>query len=100
MNSIKLSWISPFSLDITDTTPDLWYSVEISGRAQLQSPPVQTTCEMCSYITKTEFTFTDNSYPCGVYDFTVIAINAAGQGEMGANSTIRSYFLKGHRVGI
>ena len=76
-SSILLTWIPPFSLDITGVHPDLWYCVEVynisQGRAQLT-----TNCSV--YEPQFYFTVTNNSRCC-LFEFTVFAVNAVGIGS-------------------
>ena len=97
-HSIQLSWVAPFSLDITDTSLDTWYSLEIAKRTQLQSQLAEIPCDTCSVISETEYTFiesmsSDSMETCSTYEFTIIATNAAGPGRRNSNSTVLSSLL-------
>ena len=68
--TIIISWSAPFSLDVTDVDPDIWYSVLIYN---VTDNPTATPCADCINITETHYTFTpDYPSPCHKYIFTVI----------------------------
>ena len=78
---VLISWSAVFSLDITDSDPDLWYSVTIHNTANTDDETSATT--LCSDCTDTSYNFTSNETntdPRGVYEFRVTAVNAAGHG--------------------
>ena len=72
-SSISLMWIAPFTLDISNSDPDITYCVEVfnfTASLNLQ-------CE----ITVTEFTYPLHHIGCDeFYSFTVTPVNAAGRG--------------------
>ncbi|CAI7991644.1 hypothetical protein GBAR_LOCUS792 [Geodia barretti] len=79
--SVIISWTPPFSLDVTDVDPDIWYSVLIYNVTD-ENNPTALLCTDCINITETNCTFTpDYLSPCHVYLFSVIPFNGAGQGE-------------------
>ena len=83
--SITISWSAPFSLDVTDVDPDIWYSVLIYN---VTDNPTAIPCTDCINITETHYTFTpDYPSPCHKYIFTVIPFNGAGQGHSSGNIT-------------
>ena len=78
---VLISWSAVFSLDITDSDPDLWYSVTVHNTANTDDETSATT--LCSDCTDTSYNFTSNETntdPCGEYEFRVTAVNAAGHG--------------------
>ena len=80
-SSVTISWTAPFSLDVTGVDPDIWYSVLISNVTD-ENNPTAIHCTDCINITETHYTFTpDYLSPCHVYNFSVIPVNGAGQGE-------------------
>ena len=86
-SSITISWTAPFSLDIIGVDPDIWYSVLIYNVTD-ENNPTAILCTDCSNITETHYTFTpDYLSPCHVYNFSVIPVNGAGQGESSPNVT-------------
>ena len=72
----RLSWVEPFSLDITDVNPDIkCYNVCY----RLVSVPVEADSKsQCTCVNQTEYTFLNISVPLL---FTVSAINIVGEGD-------------------
>ncbi|CAI8028056.1 hypothetical protein GBAR_LOCUS15990 [Geodia barretti] len=90
-SSVTILWSAPFSLDVTGVDPDIWYSVLIYNVTD-ENNPTAILCTDCINITETHYTFTpDYLSPCHVYNFSVIPLNGAGQGESSPNITIGSY---------
>ena len=90
--SVTISWSTPFSLDVTGVDPDIWYSVLIYNVTD-ENNPTAILCTDCVNITETHYTFTpDHPSPCHVYNFSVIPLNGAGQGE--SSPFISGYVLK------
>ena len=86
-NSITISWTAPFSLDVTDVHPDIWYSVLIYNMTEEESPHL-IDCTDCDNITTPNYTFTPAFVlPCHKYLFSVTPFNGAGKGESGGNIT-------------
>ncbi|CAI8007193.1 hypothetical protein GBAR_LOCUS5098 [Geodia barretti] len=86
-SSVTISWSAPFSLDVTGVDPDIWYSVLIYNVTD-ENNPTAILCTDCINITETHYTFTpDYLSPCHVYNFSVIPLNGAGQGESSFNAT-------------
>ena len=91
--SVTISWSAPFSLNVTGVDPDIWYSVLIYNVTDENNPTV-ILCTDCINITETHYTFTpDYISPCHVYNFSVISLNGAGQGE--SSPSITGYVLNG-----
>ena len=85
VSSVTISWTAPFSLDVTGVDPDIWYTVLIYNVTD-EKNPTAILCTDCINITETHYTFTpDYPSPCHVYNFSVIPVNGAGQGESSAN---------------
>ena len=62
-----------------------------------ENNPTAILCTDCINITETHYTFTpDYLSPCHVYNFSVIPVNGAGQGESSGNAT--GYIYKGNRI--
>ena len=79
--SVSIFWIAPFSLDVTDVDPDIWYSVLIHNVTD-SDRPTAINCTDCTNITETCYTFSpDHLSLSHKYNFTVIPFNGAGQGE-------------------
>ena len=101
VSSVTISWTAPFSLDVTGVDPDIWYSVLIYNVTD-ENNPTAILCTDCINITETHYTFTpDYLSPCHVYNFSVIPVNGAGQGE--SNTSVTGYVLNckyGLLVGI
>ena len=80
---IHLTWDAPFSLDITEVDPDIWYRVNIT----VGNSPFSTYCD----INFTEFNFTMDGYNDTktnvIYEFRVTSINGAGNGITSAPVT-------------
>ena len=73
--SILITWEAPFTLNITNTEPDITYRVNISSMSYV----VHTECN----VTQTEFLYTiTHELLCQTNDFyvTVTPINGAGHG--------------------
>jgi hypothetical protein len=86
-SSVTISWSAPFSLDVTGVDPDIWYSVLIYNVTD-ENNPTAILCTDCINITETHYTFTpDYLSLCHVYNFSVIPLNGAGQGESSPNIT-------------
>ena len=74
--TLCLSWTPPFTLDITNMDPDLYYIIEITSTADAENPST-ISCNNCS----SEYKFTvNNSSPCESFTFIVIPVNGAGNG--------------------
>ena len=69
--SILITWTAPFSLDITDTDPDIWYSVTITTTGDRNNNSLHR-----DNITDTFYNFTINEIPNGMYQFEVISVNS------------------------
>ena len=83
-SSITISWTAPFSLDVTDVDPDIWYSVLIYNVTD--ETAVSVPYPNCTNITETFCVFTpDYLSHCHMYNFTVIPYNGAGEGERSRN---------------
>ena len=81
-SSVTISWIAPFSLDVTGVDPDIWYTVLIYNVTDMNNPTA-IFCTDCINITETHYTFTpDYLSPCHLYNFSVIPANGAGHGEI------------------
>ncbi|CAI8046218.1 hypothetical protein GBAR_LOCUS25542 [Geodia barretti] len=98
-SSVTISWSAPFSLDVTGVDPDIWYSVLIYNVTD-ENNPTAILCTDCINITETHYTFTpDYLSPCHVYNFSVIPLNGAGQGERSPNIAItigKPTFIRSH----
>ena len=70
--SLTISWTAPFSLDITDSHPDLWYSLSIPTPAggPFHCPDCQTTT------TDTFYNLSLSGLSQGLYEVSVVSINA------------------------
>ena len=97
-SSVTISWTAPFSLDVTGVDPDIWYSVLIYNVTD-ENNPTAILCTDCTNITETHYTFTpDYLSPCHVYNFSVIPVNGAGQGE--SNTYVSGYVLNCKYISI
>ena len=86
---IRLTWETPFSLDITGVDPDIWYRVDTTvGDIHLSM------CSSCWVVTIPEFNFTMGDYNGTstrvVYEFRVTPINNAGNGT--TSTPVNGYF--------
>jgi hypothetical protein len=89
--SLTLSWTAPFSLDVTGSDPDIWYSVLIYNVTDENNPTAILFTD-CINITETHCIFSpDYTSPCHVYNLSVIPLNGAGQGE-GTELTSSLYY--------
>ena len=88
--SINISWSAPFSLDVPDVDPDIWYSVLIYNVTD--ETAVSVPYPNCANISETFCVFRpDHFSPCHKYTFTVIPYNGAGQGEKSTNVSGREF---------
>ena len=70
-SSFTTSWSAPFSLDVTNVDPDIWYTVLIYNVTD--ENPTTVPCIDCHNLTQTYYTFSpDHPSPCHQYTFTVI----------------------------
>ena len=78
-NYVLISWPAVFSLDITDSDPDLWYSVTVHNTANGTDTAVS--CSDYQNITETYYNITINNNSCssGLYMFSVTPVNALGK---------------------
>ena len=77
--TILITWEAPFTLNITNTEPDIAYCVNISAMNYFSHVDIATECN----ITQTEFFYTiPHKVYCHNNDFyvTVTPVNGAGQG--------------------
>ena len=89
-SSIIFSWSAPFSLDVTDVDPDIWYTVLIYNVTNVTTVSYPN----CTDITETHCVFSpDHPSPCHQYTFTVIPFNGAGQGE--SSQPVAGYTIDG-----
>jgi hypothetical protein len=87
ISSVTISWTAPFSLDVTGSDPDIWYSVLIYNVTDENNPTAILFTD-CINITETHCIFSpDYTSPCHVYNLSVIPLNGAGQGESSGNSS-------------
>lgn len=85
--SIRVSWTSPFSLDVSGVDPDIWYSVTIYTLTNETTEVI--ICNDCVNLTDTHYIFTpDYISLCQKFLFSVVPFNGAGQGSNSVNLTI------------
>ena len=88
---INVSWIAPFTLDVTDEDPHIWYSVIVNNVTDEENPTT-VPCTDCHNLTQTHYVFiSDYPSPCHKYTFTIIPYNEVGKGETSENVT--GYFI-------
>ena len=93
-SAIRLQWSPPFTLDITDTDPDISeYIVHVRNINTNQSLEVNTT--------ELQFNFTglpgeNKPNPCHIYTFSVSAVNVVGEG--GISDPLQDCFPGGQPV--
>ena len=86
-SSVTITWTVPFSLDVTDVDPDIWFTVVIHNVTD-RNNPTAILCTDCINITETHYTFSPGFLsPCHLYNFTIIPVNGAGQGESSPSNT-------------
>ena len=80
-SSVTVSWTPPFSLDVTDVDPDVWYSLLIYNMTD-ENSTTDNLCTDCMDINETYYTFTHEYFSHShVYNITVIPWNGVGEGE-------------------
>ena len=73
-DSLLISWTTPFSLDITESDPDLWFSLSILTPAGGSLP-----CPDCHHITTdTFYNLSLTGLYRGMYEINVVSVNAYG----------------------
>ena len=72
-NSLLVSWTPPFSLDISHSTPDLWYSLSLAT-----PPGTSLPCSNCHHITEPFYNLSLTTVSQGMYEISVVPINAYG----------------------
>ena len=78
--SICVTWIPPFTLNLTHIDPDLQYLVQVVNVSDSVAIP----CIECP-LNETEYEFTvANPDPCDTFEFSVAAKNKAGIGNTSA----------------
>ena len=81
-NFVFLYWKPPFSLNVTDTDPDIWYTVLVNNVTDIDNT-VSIPCTNCVNITEPFYAFTrDHPSPNDVFSFAVLPINGAGEGNL------------------
>lgn len=80
--SISLYWDAPFSQNVTDVHPDVWYSVNITCLNNVLTGAVNVPlpCNDCDNLTDSFYKFTPQTNSCTWYQFEVIAYNEIGRG--------------------
>ena len=73
-DSLLVSWTPPFSLDISHSTPDLWYSLSKATPTGTSLP-----CSNCHYITESFYNLSLTSVSQGMYEISVVPSNAYGR---------------------
>ena len=84
--STLLSWVSPFSLDVTNVEPDITYCVDVYMYNDTMRHQIRSTCG----VTATAYNVTFNEgevTPCDIVNITVIPVN--GQPNRLINGTER-----------
>ena len=71
---ILVSWTTPFSLDITDSDADLWYSLSILTPTSGSLLPFP--CSDCHHISHTFYNLSMSGLTQGVYEIQVVSVNA------------------------
>lgn len=90
-SSILLTWIPPFSLDITGVDPDIEYCIEVYNITSANST-IETITNCSVLLPKFSFTL-DPPNPCYEFEFRVIPFNGAGNGSTSA--PVKGHFLTG-----
>ena len=81
-SSVTVSWTPPFSLDVTDVHPDVWYSVLIYNMTD-ENSTTDNLCTDCMDINETYYTFTHEYFSHShVYNISIISLNGAGEGAI------------------
>ena len=71
---LLVSWTAPFSLDITNSDLDLWYSLSILTPTSGSLLPF--TCPDCHHITDTFYNLSASGLTQGVYEIQVLSVNS------------------------
>ena len=86
-NFISLSWSPPFSLNVTDTEPDVWYTVLVYNVTDKDNP-LAVPWPSCQDIADTNCTFTAEDHsPLHEFSFAVVPKNGVGNGKISRNVT-------------
>ena len=95
--SIFISWSAPFSLDVTDVDPDIWYTVLIYNVTGDENPTA-VPCTNCNSIVETNYVYVPvYPSPCQEYAFEIIPMNEAGQGE---SQPLPGYTMRGDFIPV
>ena len=82
-NYIHISWTAPLTLNITNSDPDIWYSIRIAGLGDT----------LCSDCIETIYNITmEQPNVCQLYEFIVTPVNALGEG---LETSVKGHFLSG-----
>ena len=80
---LHLTWNPPFTLNITNIEPDIYYCINVYNITPNSLYPLKTLCDL----TQPEFDFTvANPIPCDQFQFQVIPVNDAGNGTLNSIS--------------
>ena len=80
-SSVTVSWTPPFSLNVTDVDPDVWYSLLIYNMTD-ENSRTDNLCTDCMDINETNYTFTHEYFSHShVYNIFLVPLNGAGEGN-------------------
>ena len=75
--SILFNWAAPFSLNLTNTEPDITYCVNVYNSTGERTELVAGECAL----TETQYSFTEDvTSPCDTFTAVVTPVNRAGNG--------------------
>ena len=77
--TLYLSWIPPFTIDITFVDPDLHYIIEIMNITSAGNSST-IPCDNCPVASPDYVFAVENPSPCDSFTFVVIPTNEAGNG--------------------
>ena len=89
-NTITISWVSPFSLNLTTAEPDIQYCVDVYNKSA--TTLISSECD----ITATSFSyFPENPSPDEVYNFKITPLSNIPGALNGTVSEVNGYVLSG-----
>ena len=83
---LLISWSPSFSLDITDSDPDIWYSLSLHTSAGYPLP-----CPCCQNITQTSHNLSVASLNQGLYEIEIVPANGYSTSNVSQSVKMQLY---------